>query len=75
MDQVAVCHGEYYTGHTAFIHESISTFSLKKLKLVFVECGANGHILSKIRYADQVLYPQEQTFEKEKLNLQFIARQ
>ena len=74
-DQVAVFHGEYYSGHTLFRTKSpVAAFTLKKLKLHFVTCGENGYILYKIQYADQSLLPQESTTEKEMLKLQFIAK-
>jgi hypothetical protein len=74
MDQVAVFHGEYFTGHTFFISESVAHFKPHHLKMIFVECGENGYILSKIRYADQILYPRDRALEKEDLKLYFVAR-
>ena len=74
-DQVAVFHGEYYSGHTLFrTNKPVAAFRLKQLKLHFVACGENGYILSKIKYADQNLLPQDSAVEKEMLKLQFIAK-
>jgi hypothetical protein len=74
MNQVAVCHGEYFTGHTLFSANMVEPFDLKKLKMIFVECGENGYILSRMRYGDQILYPKDKAHAKEELKLQFIAR-
>ena len=71
---VVVFHGEYYRGTTAFDLQLDDPFSLKQLRLNFVDCGENGFILRSVSYRGKQ-YPGKETAESRGfLKPQFIVQ-
>lgn len=70
---VVVCHGEYYQGNTCFETQISDPFSLKHLRLHFVDCGDNGFILQKVAYKGRKISGIEEAERRGFLKPQFIV--
>ena len=71
---VVVCHGEYYQGNTSFETQISDGFSLKHLRLHFVDCGDNGFILHKVIYKGRKITGVEEAERRGFLKPQFIVK-
>ncbi len=71
---VVVCHGEYYQGSTCFETQISAPFSLKHLRLYFVDCGDNGYILQKVAYKGRKIFGAEEAARRGFLKPQFIVK-
>ena len=71
---VVVCHGEYYSGTTGFEIQVNTPFSVKNLRLHFVDCGENGFILQKLDYKGSKALAVEEAEHRGFLKPQFIVK-
>jgi len=73
-NNVVVFHGEYYQGTTCFETQVSDPFSLKHLRLHFVDCGDNGFILWKVAYKGRKISGVEEAERRGFLKPQFLVK-
>lgn len=69
-----VFHGEFYRGMTTFEVQLKESFTLKQLRLNFMDCGDNGFVLQTISYKGKKYYGSEEAEARGFLRPQFIAK-
>jgi hypothetical protein len=73
QSNIAVCHGEYYTGYTTYTTSLQAPLQLEQLRLVFADGGENGHFLTHIEYGRHKIMPHDSEPAKEQLALQLLT--
>jgi len=71
---VMVCHGEFFHGYARYETDISGPFSLKDLRLNFIDCGDNGYVLQSISYKGKEAFCRENAEKREYLKLQFVVK-